>query len=74
MRHLLLGRRTGYQFAHGRALNIYASRFLSIMRPDLDDEMNALNYFQKYADQAISFTDCISFALMDRINVLGVRS
>lgn len=68
----LLGRRAGYQFAHGRALNIYASRSLSIIRPDLNDEMNALNYFKKYADQTISFTDCISFALMDRIKIKRV--
>jgi len=63
----LLGRRAGYGFAHERALNLYASQALTIVRPALDDEMIGLNYFKKYADQSISFTDCISFALMDRI-------
>lgn len=68
----LLGRRAGYQFAHERALNIYASQSLSIMRSDVDDELVALSYFKKYADQAISFTDCISFALMDRLKIKRV--
>lgn len=68
----LLGRRAGNQFAHDRALNIYASQSLTIVRPDLDDEMNALSYFKKYGDQAISFTDCISFALMDRTRIKRV--
>lgn len=68
----LLGRRAGHQFAYQRALNIYASRSLSIIRPDLEDEMNALRYFEKYADQGVSFTDCISFAMMDRMRIKRV--
>lgn len=68
----LLGRRAGYEFAHERALNLYASQALTIVRPDLDDEMIGLNYFKKYADQSVSFTDCISFALMDRIKTKRV--
>jgi predicted nucleic acid-binding protein len=68
----LLGRRAGYRFAHERALNLYASQALTIMRPDLNDEMIGLNYFKKYADQSVSFTDCISFALMDRIKTKRV--
>ena len=68
----LLGRRAGYDFAHERALNLYASQALTIMRPDLNDEMIGLNYFKKYADQSVSFTDCISFALMDRIKTKRV--
>jgi len=68
----LLGRRAGYEFAHERALNLYASQALTILRPDLDDEMIGLNYFKKYADQSVSFTDCLSFALMDRIQTQRV--
>ena len=68
----LLGRRAGYEFAHERALNLYASQALTIMRPDLNDEIIGLNYFKKYADQSVSFTDCISFALMDRIKTKRV--
>lgn len=62
----LLGRRAGYDFAFQRAKNIYASQALTICRPDREDEINALQLFGKYADQRVSFTDCISFVLMKR--------
>lgn len=62
----LLGRRAGYGFAVQRAKNIYASQSLTICRPDQQDEINALRFFGKYADQRVSFTDCVSFVLMKR--------
>ena len=62
----LLGRRAGYEFAVQRANNIYASKALTILRPDQTDELKALNFFGKYADHSISFTDCISFVLMKK--------
>lgn len=68
----LLGRRAGYRFAHERALNLYVSKALLILRPDLYDELDALNYFKKYSDHCVSFTDCISFALMDRMKIKRV--
>jgi hypothetical protein len=37
---------------------------LSILRPDFGVERAALSYFRKYADQAVSYTDCTSFVLM----------
>ncbi len=70
----LLGRRAGYEFAVQRAKNIYASRALRILRPDKTDELNAINYFSKFADQKISFTDCISFVLMKREKIQRVFS
>ena len=60
----LLGRRGGYTFAAQRARNIYASETVKIIRPDRDDELKAIDLFEKYADQNLSFTDCISFVLM----------
>jgi uncharacterized protein len=62
----LLGRRAGNKFAADRALNIYASRVIKIMRPDRKAEVQAIDTFEKYADQKISFTDCISFVFMKR--------
>jgi predicted nucleic acid-binding protein len=66
----LLGRQAGYGFAVQRAKNIYASQALTICRPDRENEIKALQYFSKYADQHVSFTDCISFVLMkhEKIN------
>ena len=60
----LLGRRGGYTFAAQRARNIYASHNVKIIRPGLDDELKAIDLFEKYADQNLSFTDCVSLALM----------
>ena len=62
----LLGRWAGHGFAVQRAKSVYASQALTILRPDREDEMKALQFFGKYADQHVSFTDCISFALMKR--------
>lgn len=62
----LLGRRTSYAFAADRAEAILGSRVLTILRPDARDEVTALALFRKMADQEVSFTDCISFALMHR--------
>lgn len=62
----LLGRRANYAFAAERGAAIYASQALRILRPDEADERVALELFAKYADQRVSFTDAVSFALMRR--------
>ncbi len=43
---------------------IYESPIFTILRLTKENEMNALELFKKYADQEISFTDCISFELI----------
>ena len=60
----LLGRRAGYRFAAQRARNIYASDSLNILRPSREGELEAIDFFEKYSDQRLSFTDCVSFVLM----------
>jgi predicted nucleic acid-binding protein len=70
----LLGRRAGHGFAVQRAKNIYASQALTISRPDREDEIRALQFFSKYADQHVSFTDCISFVLMKRQKINRIFS
>ena len=70
----LLGRRAGHGFAVQRAKNIYASQAFTICRPDKEDEIKALQFFSKYADQHVSFTDCISFVLMKRKKINRVFS
>lgn len=60
----LLGRWAGYAFAAEKATFIYASNRFTILRPDQTDELAAIVLLEKYADQNISFTDCISFCLM----------
>ena len=60
----LLGRRAGNLFAAERAHNIYSSKVIKILRPDHNAELQAIEILQKFADQRISFTDCVSFAIM----------
>jgi hypothetical protein len=60
----LMGRRAGYNFAAQRARNIYASESLQILRPTSKEELKAIDLFEKYSDHRLSFTDCISFVLM----------
>ena len=68
----LLGRRAGYDFSVQRATNIYASRLLTILRPNQKDEIKAIELFQKFAEHQVSFTDCISFVLMRREKIKRV--
>ena len=71
---LLLGRRAGYKFAIQRARNIYLSKKLTILRPTHEDELMALDIWDKYADQELSFTDCISFTFMRKNKIKRVFS
>ena len=65
----LLARRSTYQFAAERARNLFKSTSLLILRSDENAEVAALELFQKYADQSVSFTDCVSFVLMEKQNI-----
>ena len=70
----LLGRWAGYDFASEKAANIYASTLLIILRPTREDEIKAIEFFRKYADQNVSFTDCISIVLMRNKKIKRVFS
>lgn len=65
----LLARRSSYEFAAERARNLFESTSLSILRPNASDELAALGLFRKFADQNVSFTDCVSFVLMNKRNI-----
>lgn len=60
----LLARRADTRFAAGIARRLYGSGVLEILRPGLEDELAAVELFDKFSDQDVSFTDCTSFALM----------
>lgn len=65
----LLARRASYAFAREKAESIFASVALEILYSTREDELEALTLFGKYADQEVSFTDCVSFVLMKRHHV-----
>jgi uncharacterized protein len=60
----LMARRSTYSFAAETIRNIYDSDIFEILRPEREEEREAIRLFEKYADQEVSFTDCLSFALM----------
>jgi uncharacterized protein len=64
--HHRLSKRSSYSFAADRARSLPSSAALTVLRPDADDESQAVELFAKFADQRVSFTDCVSFVLMRR--------
>lgn len=62
----LLARRSTAAFAVEKARLIYSSPRFKILRPGPGEEADALAVLLKYADQRVSFTDAVSFALMQR--------
>ena len=62
----LLARRADYGFAAEKARLIHASAVLRLLRPTREDELLAVNWLEKFADQKVSFTDAVSFELMRR--------
>ncbi len=70
----MLGRRAGYKFAVQRARNIFLSDTVTILRPVREDELKALDLFEKYSNLEVSYTDCISFVLMSKNRIKRVFS
>lgn len=68
----LLARRTSYRFAAEKARAAWDSTALEILRPTESTELDAIVYFEKFADQKVSFTDCVSFALMKERRIKSV--
>lgn len=62
----LIGRRAGHRFAADVIRRLYTSRALELIRPDAEAELAALSSYETDHDQDVSFTDCISFLLMER--------
>jgi predicted nucleic acid-binding protein len=65
----ILARRAGYAFATECLSNIYAAPTIEVVQSSREDELEALRWMRKYADQRVTFTDCISFAIMHRRHV-----
>lgn len=65
----LLMIRHGWQVAKEFGLKLRDSNFISML-PVLDeDEEKAWEIFLKYKDKDFSYTDCTSFAVMDRLKI-----
>ena len=65
----LLARWASPGFAVERVRALYQSEVLSIHRAEPSDDLAALDLMLKYQDQAIGFTDCVSFVLMQKAGI-----
>lgn len=61
----LLARRTNYAFAASWGADLLGSG-INIVRAEPKDLESGFRLMRKFADQGVSFTDCLSFALMKR--------
>lgn len=68
----LLGRIAEYGYAADRMDDLYASESIEVLASTREDEMEAIRWMRKYSDKEISFTDCISFAVMRRMGIHAV--
>ena len=68
----LLARRESYAYAAAAGEELFSSRVLRWLDATPAEWQTALRFMRKYADQAVSFTDCLSFALMKRENIRHV--
>jgi predicted nucleic acid-binding protein len=59
-----LARNSNYLFAAQKIQALYDSKAFDILRPSDEHERLAIRLFAKYADQEVSFTDCVSLVLM----------
>jgi predicted nucleic acid-binding protein len=62
----LLARQVGWTETVDRVADVYASPNIDVIGSAREDELEALRWMRKLADQRVSFTDCVSFALMRR--------
>jgi uncharacterized protein len=62
----LLGQRVGYRYAADQVANLYSAREVKVLFSTRLDELDAIRWMRKFADQRIGFTDCVSFAIMRR--------
>ena len=65
----LLARWADPGFAAERGETLLTSTSMVILRPDAEDEIEALEFFRRFSDQRVSFTDCVTFALMRRYEI-----
>ena len=65
----LLRSRLGWSTAKEFGQNLKSSSFVSIICIKDEDEERAWQIFLKYKDQDYSFTDCTSFAVMERLKI-----
>ena len=65
----LVNSRIGREPATQLGKKLYDESFTTVVDVTSEDEKKAWQIFQKYSDKDFSLTDCVSFALMERIRI-----
>jgi hypothetical protein len=60
----LIGRRAGNRMAAAVGRRLYDSRVLEVHDPSREEQLAALVTLERFADQRVTFTDCLSFGVM----------
>lgn len=64
--------RLGHKVAVKIGQKMWDESIANLIRVTLQDEKKAWKIFVKYQDKTFSFTDCTSFALMERVGITEV--
>ncbi len=68
----LVRKRLGYKVAVEIGQKLWGESITNLIRVTLQDEKKAWEIFVGYYDKSFSFTDCTSFALMERLGITEV--
>lgn len=61
--------RMGYHVARNLGQKLWSREVAGLVRVTEDDESRAWEIFVQYEDKGFSFTDCTSFAIMERLRI-----
>ncbi len=65
----LAKRHLGHATATRFGQRLWGEEVARLVRVTAEDEMQAWSIFTRYADKGFSYTDCTSFALMERLHL-----
>lgn len=65
----LVSRRVSARLSYEIGNDLLNERFAKIIQVTIEDAKNALKILAKYADKEFSFTDCVSFVLMEKLGI-----
>ncbi len=68
----LVKQRLGYQHAVEIGKKMFDPRIINVIKITDEDVSEAWRIFQKYDDKGFSFTDCATFAVMERLRISSV--
>lgn len=66
---ITLARKIGHEEAVRIGDKLYGEKLARIHWATPDEERVAFGYFKRHRDQTYSFTDCLSFVVMEKLNI-----